>query len=416
MTTTTADKATETNASDKSPTVDQKWTEEEFADLRGQIDAIRKSHAVIEFELDGTIIHANDNFLRTMGYTLSEVQGKHHRMFVCDSISSSPEYNQVWENLRKGQYTTDEFRRIGKDGREIWIQASYNPILDTNGHPYKVVEYATDITSTKQLQKAVAENAQTLSAASQELSAVSCEMRGNAENTRTRASLVSDTSARVNDSVQLVASSMEQMTASIREIAKSASQASSIVGDAVCAADSANATVTKLGTSSGEIGKVVKVINSIAEQTNLLALNATIEAARAGEAGKGFAVVANEVKELAKETAKATEDISHRIEAIQSDTNGAVSAIGEITELINKINEVSSTIASAVEEQSATTGEITRSITDANKGTSEIVDNIESVSSAAESTTEEASKSKRALDELSRMANELHNLVSEYQF
>jgi methyl-accepting chemotaxis protein len=174
--------------------------------------------------------------------------------------------------------------------------------------------------------------------------------------------------------------------------------------------------VAKLGESSGEVGQVIKVITSIAQQTNLLALNATIEAARAGEAGKGFAVVANEVKELAKETAKATEDISRKIEAIQGDTKGAVEAIGQITSIINQLNDISNTIASAVEEQTATTNEIARNVQEGAKGGSQVTENIVAVATAAKSTTEGASNTQTAAQELARMAAELQRLVGQFKF
>ncbi len=185
---------------------------------------------------------------------------------------------------------------------------------------------------------------------------------------------------------------------------------------AVKTADSTNATITKLGQSSTEIGKVIKVITSIAQQTNLLALNATIEAARAGEAGKGFAVVATEVKELAKQTAKATEDISQKIEAIQTDTKEAVEAIGQITGVINRINDIQNTIASAVEEQTATTSEISRNIAETAKGAADIAKNIGHVAQNAQSTTTGASSTLQAADELARMAVELQKLLSKFKY
>jgi len=181
-------------------------------------------------------------------------------------------------------------------------------------------------------------------------------------------------------------------------------------------AETTNSIVGKLGESSADIGKVVKVITSIAQQTNLLALNATIEAARAGEAGKGFAVVANEVKELAKETAKATEDISQKIEAIQGDTKGAVEAIAEITTVINQLNDISGTIASAVEEQTATTNEIGRNVTEAAQGSGEIAQNITGVAAAAESTSSGATDTQKAASELARMASELQQLVGQFRY
>src|SRR5437763_105213 len=205
------------------------------------------------------------------------------------------------------------------------------------------------------------------------------------------------------------------MGASIREIASSAAEASEVADRAVAAAETTTATVSKLGDSSAEIGNVVKVITSIAEQTNLLALNATIEAARAGEAGKGFAVVANEVKDLAQETAKATEDISRRVEAIQADTASAVEAIGEIGRIIGQINDYQLTIASAVEEQTATTNEMNRSVTDAATGSTEIASNITGVAGAAHTTSQGVAESRRALDEMSRMSTNLTELVHRFK-
>jgi methyl-accepting chemotaxis protein len=262
----------------------------------------------------------------------------------------------------------------------------------------------------------IGENAQTLASSSEELSAVSAQMSTNAEETSSQANVVSAASERVSRNIQTVATATEEMSASIKEIAKSATEAAKIATSAVRTAESTNATVGKLGESSAKIGQVIKVITSIAQQTNLLALITTIEAARAGEAGKGFAVVANEVKELAKETAKATEDISRKIEAIQGDTKGAVEAIGQITTIINQLNDISNTIASAVEEQTATTNEITRNVGEAAKGSSQIVENIVSVATAAKSTTEGATNTQTASQELARMAAELQRLVGEFKF
>jgi methyl-accepting chemotaxis protein len=262
----------------------------------------------------------------------------------------------------------------------------------------------------------ISEMAQTLASASRQLTAVSQQMASNAEETAAQANVASAAAEQVSQNVATVATGADEMGASIREIAKNTNEAARVATSAVKVAERTNATVAKLGESSAEIGNVIKVITSIAQQTNLLALNATIEAARAGEAGKGFAVVANEVKELAKQTAKATEDISRKIEAIQSDTKGAVDAIGQIGQIINQINDIQNAIASAVEEQTATTGEISRNVAEAAKGSNEIAQNITGVAQAARSTTEGASNTKDSADELSKMALELQHLVGQFKY
>ena len=387
------------------------------ADFRGQIAAISKGQAVIEFKLDGTIVTANENFLRALNYSLDEIQGRHHSLFVEDNYKNSTEYREFWAKLNRGEFVGGEFKRVGKGGREIWIQATYNPIMDINGKPCKVIKYASDITAQVKARQEMARilelvncNATTLGSSAEELTAVSTQMASNAEETSAQANVVSAASEQVSKNVQTVATGVEEMNAAIREIAKNASDSARVSQKAVTDAQTANVTISKLGESSAEIGKVIKVITSIAEQTNLLALNATIEAARAGEAGKGFAVVANEVKELAKETAKATEDISRKIEAIQAATTGAVSSIKQIGEVISQINDISNTIASAVEEQTATATEMSRNVAEAAKGTSEIAQNITSVAQAAQNTTQGATNCQQAASELSRMATELQQL------
>jgi methyl-accepting chemotaxis protein len=264
--------------------------------------------------------------------------------------------------------------------------------------------------------KLTAENASTLASASEELTAVSQSMATSAGETAMQANIVSAASEQVSKNVSSVAAATEQMQASIREISKNTNDSARVAKNAVGVAQSTNETMKKLGTSSHEIGNVIKVINSIAQQTNLLALNATIEAARAGEAGKGFAVVANEVKELAKQTAKATEEIGQKIEAIQGDTKGAVAAIGEIGTIIDQINDISNSIASAVEEQTVTTNEIGRSVTEAAQGVTEIAKNIGGVATSAKNTTQGANDTKTASQELSQLAVRLQASVSRFTF
>jgi methyl-accepting chemotaxis protein len=268
--------------------------------------------------------------------------------------------------------------------------------------------------SVRQIVASITGSADAVAASSEELSASSQQIAAGAEETSVQAGVVSAAAEEVSRNVQTVAAGSEQMGASIREIAHSANEAARVASQAVTAAETTNATVARLGTSSAEIGNVVKVITSIAEQTNLLALNATIEAARAGEAGKGFAVVANEVKELAQETARATEDIARRVEAIQADTSGAVDAIGQISTIITSINDYQLTIASAVEEQTATTTEMSRNVAEAATGSGEIAANITGVSGAAESTTVALSQAQAAIDELSRMAAGMQQEIARF--
>lgn len=609
--------------------------EKQAADYQGQIEAIGRSQAVIEFAMDGTILNANENFLKTLGYTLDEIKGKHHRMFCDSEYTQSAEYQQFWARLNRGEFQAGEYRRLGKGGKEVWIQASYNPILDLSGKPYKVVKYATDTTNevnvrneALKLRKAVdtaqtammmvnrdfvvtyvnertrevltqhrdtfrtiwpgfdpskiigacidqfhknpqhqrqlladpsklpyrtdiqvgpltfslvvtaqrdekgdyvgntlewadvtadrkratrdsaiaafqeqevdkvstvlsavangdltqhydvashdentkevyatfakiatavnsmcknlhdvfgnlARNANQLASTSTELSSTATQLASGAEETSTQSTTVAAAAEEMSTNMRNMATATEQMTgnvntvvtavneltSSIGEIAKTAEQAARIADTATTLTKSSNETIGQLGTAAEEIGKVIEVIQDIAEQTNLLALNATIEAARAGEAGKGFAVVATEVKELARQTAGATEDIRNRIQHIQGSTGEAVRSIGEVGEAIRQVNQTSATIASAVEEQSViakqiagrvnetaeAVGTVSTGVVESATACGEVAKNITGVNEASRQTAQGASQTETVATELSKISEQLRTVVSHFQ-
>lgn len=490
---------------------------------------VSENFAVIEFSTDGTILSANSNFCTALEYDQSEIIGKHHSIFVEPDYTNTPEYKNFWLSIAAGNTFTDEFKRVTKSGKDIWIQASYCPIKDTKGAIVGAAKVAFDITQMKfnaQLKQMIDlapinmmlstpegkliymnENSATtlrtiendlpdkvenlvgnsidwfhknpdrvrkifsnpanlphnaiievgneklnllvspiydrnnnyigpmvtwsivtqklrlitdlteasgqLAAASEELLSVANSMSANAEETSAQSNTASAASEQVSSGIQTVATNMEEMTASIREITKNTNESSSKSNEAMNMAADANKVIQALGESSLDIGNVIKVITSIAQQTNLLALNATIEAARAGEAGKGFAVVANEVKELAKQTATATEDISRKIEAIQNDSQSAVTSIGSVSEAISQVNGIAGNIASAMEEQAATTNEVARVVTQSTQGVQQITENIQQVSIAAEQTGKGTIDMQSAAKNLSQIANSLAELVKQ---
>ena len=508
-------------------------------ELRAIIEALSRSQAVIEFKPDGTIERANENFLKGLGYDLGEIKGRHHRMFCDPTYVSSPEYGKFWDRLGRGEFDSGEYKRIAKGGKEIWIQATYNPVLDERGKVMKVIKFASDITervekrlaaeagmariqsmmenapinvmyadiegrlvymnpkskeTLRTLQKylpkpvdqlvgqsidifhknpqhqrtiigdqnrlplkskikvgdqildllvspifdanrkymgpmvtwdvitsrvtlvnTLEETSNQLAAAAEELSATATQLSKNSDMTTQKSVQASASTEEVARGVQTVATNTEEMVASIKEISRNSADGANISKETLQKTQATNQIITQLGASSQEIGDVIKVISSIAQQTNLLALNATIEAARAGEAGKGFAVVANEVKELAKQTAKATQDITNRIGTIQKDTQGAVDAIGGIAQFIEKLNSISMAIAAAIEEQTATTNEVARVVQESHKGIEEISGVVKSVSQASQQNSAGANQTLEAAKSLSSLAEKLKELVKSIQ-
>ncbi|WP_426532365.1 methyl-accepting chemotaxis protein [Bradyrhizobium sp. McL0615] len=293
------------------------------ADLAGQISAIGKSQAVIEFNMDGTIIGANQNFLKTVGYALDEIRGRHHSMFVDPAERESAAYREFWAALNRGEYQAAEYKRIGKNGKEVWIQASYNPILDLNGKPFKVVKYATDTTAQV---------------------------------------LVRMGNERVRGMMESVAAGAEELNASVREISEAMTKSRDTATTAVGRVEAADAQAKRLNEAAQAMSGIVELIGNITGQINLLALNATIESARAGEAGRGFAVVASEVKNLATQAKQATDKIGQEISNLNGISGDVVSALDSIKQAIQGVSEYVTATAAAVEEQSTVTSEMSSSM------------------------------------------------------
>jgi methyl-accepting chemotaxis protein len=293
------------------------------ADFAGQIDAIGKSQAVIEFNIDGTIRTANANFLNTLGYSLGEITGKHHSLFVETSERDSAGYREFWSGLNRGKYQAGEYKRIGKGGKEVWIQASYNPILDLNGKPFKVVKYATDT-----------------------IAQVIARMK----------------SEKVRGMMEQVAAGAEELNASVREISDAMLKSKDTASDAVLRVAKADEQAMRLSSAAEAMSGSVQIIGDITGQINLLALNATIESARAGEAGRGFAVVASEVKNLANQAKQATDQITDEIGSLNGISGDVVTALNSIRQAIQSVSEYVTSTAAAVEQQSTVTGEMSTSM------------------------------------------------------
>ena len=340
----------------------------------GLITAINASQAVIHFAMDGTIQGANENFCKTLGYDQDEIHGKHHSMFVAPEDRNS-DYDEFWNNLRAGKFQTAEFKRISKTGQPVYIQATYTPILNFRGKPYQVVKFATDITHRV---KARMLRAETSAAIDRDLTEIEAFVRRASNQAQEAANASSESSS----NVESVATGSAQSASSVSEIAGQASKASDISRDAVEQAASANKHIQALSQSADQIGAIISLISDIAEQTNLLALNATIEAARAGDAGKGFAVVASEVKQLATQSARASQDIGGQILSVQNATQEVVGAIESIAKVIADVNNISLSISSAVEEQAAVTRDISQNMSNATNAVANVSDGINTIADA----------------------------------
>lgn len=364
----------------------------ERALLQSVFDAISASQAVIEFDLEGNILNANNNFLSVMNYSLDEIKGRHHSLFVPEAQRNSQEYRTFWQNLNQGRFQAGQFLRVGKGGKEVWIEATYNPVLDAVGNPIKIIKFATDITEKTKL----------LINLKQMIDGNFAEIEGNIDVLNDRTSSSVDASENTMDLTRNVAASTEQMATSIAEISHSMAKSQTETERAFEQTSTANEMTQRMTGVVDEMGSIVEVIRDIAGQINLLALNATIESARAGEAGKGFAVVANEVKNLANQAARATEQISTEIAGIQSISGEVAGALEVIRRSVETVRDDATSISAAVTQQTAVTDNVSISMRDMAYSVEELTRNLEAIRTTTDMVASSMVKTRQAAEVLAR--------------
>lgn len=346
-------------------------------DHAGQLQAISKSRATIELDLAGRILNCNENFQKIMGYSKDELLGRHHSILLAEDEANSPDHKAFWQQLSAGEYKSGIFKRKTRQGNAVWLNAIYNPIPGARGGIVKVVTFATDVTDEARKRN---ERRDLTRHMDEQLNEITHAMEG----ASSRAAEAAGASKETTINVDAVADGLGELAISVSEINQQVTSALDITTKAVDQAHNTNRIISGLSEAAGNIGDVINLISDIAGQTNLLALNATIEAARAGEAGKGFAVVAAEVKGLASQTAKATEEISEQINRVQGTSDEAVKALKTITETIERINEISSVISSAVEQQTAVTGNMSGNMQTAAEAVKGVTESISEIASATD--------------------------------
>ena len=387
----------------------QDVTDKKLEDLyyKGQIQAIGKSQAIIEFDMNGIILNANENFLKAIDYSLDEIKGKHHSMFCEESYKNSNEYKDFWEKLNNAEFQSGEFLRIGKDGKKVYIQATYNPIIDIDNKPFKVVKYATEITARKNTMFSIQKNIEKLNKSLNHLSGASNSMSIDAENSMKGSQEVSVSIEQMDQAVNDLSEKIEIMLSSITSIANAAANGEKIALGAKEQSKSTSSDIIKLNQESSKIGETINLITQIAFQTNILSLNAAVEAATAGEAGRGFAVVAAEVRNLATRSNEAAKEITSAIESIQTLVKNSLKSINSVDSTIEEISLMSSNISKSILEQKTISNQLASTALQTSKGLNEISNSMINVSQSAQNTRDEAIETKNASEELITVSTEL---------
>jgi methyl-accepting chemotaxis protein len=391
----------------------QDVTAKKLEDLyyKGQIEAIGKSQAIIEFDMNGIILNANENFLKAIDYSIDEIKGKHHSMFCEESYKNSNEYKDFWKKLNNTEFQSGEFLRIGKNGKKVYIQATYNPIMDIDNKPFKVVKYATEITARKNTMFSIQKNIEKLNKSLNHLSNSSNSMSKNSEISMNGSQEVSVSIEQMDQAVNHLSEKIEAMLSSITSIANAAANGEKIALGAKEQSKNTSSDIIKLNQESSKIGETINLITQIAFQTNILSLNAAVEAATAGEAGRGFAVVAAEVRNLATRSNEAAKEITSAIESIQTLVKNSLKSINSVDSTIEEISSMSSNISKSILEQKTISNQLASTALQTSKGLNEISNSMINVSQSAQSTRDEAIETKDASEELIKVSTELISTI-----
>ncbi len=391
----------------------QDVTERKMKDLyyEGQVDAISKSQAVIEFDMQGNILWANDNFLNTLDYTLNEIVGKHHSMFCENSYRNSREYTKFWEKLNRGEFDSGLYLRMGKNNKNVYIQATYNPILDIDRKPFKVVKYATDITDKQNMIKEINKNINKVTESLVSLSSSASSAYEGTTLAMNSSSEATSSISHVNESVAHISEKIQNMLNSINNIASVSKQGMQTAKEAQEQSRSTTEAMIKLDKASDKIGETINIITQIAFQTNILSLNAAVEAATAGEAGKGFAVVAQEVRNLASRSDQAAKEITDVIVLIQTLIKDSLASIHNIDDTIKEMTRMSESISYSITEQQNISNEVSSITSEASNEINDITNTMVDVTKKSEDGSKESKQNLNLTNDLIKVSNDLIEIL-----